>query len=144
MEAGNVAVARTEHGRAIEQRLRFDLASVPEQVESLREICLRKAWIELQGNIDRRQRLVILMGHAQDPSERAVTETIESIERDCMTPLAQRRFQPRRAIVRIVKEGALQIDVAESAMAGRKIRICCDSALKIGFGQVEPRRSKSP
>jgi hypothetical protein len=48
VETGKMAVARTEHGGAIEQCLRFDLAPVPEQVKSLRETGLRKAWIELQ------------------------------------------------------------------------------------------------
>jgi hypothetical protein len=47
------------------------------------------------------------MGHAQDSSERAVTETIEFIERNRMTPLAQRLFQSRRAIFRLINEGAL-------------------------------------
>ena len=144
VETRNMAVARTEHGRAIEQRFRFDLSPVPEQVEPLREIGLRKAWIELERYIERRQRFVILMGHAQDSSERAVAKTIELIERDRMTPLAQRRFQPRRAIFRLVDERALQIDVAERAMAARKIRIGGDRALEIGFGQVEPRRGKPP
>ena len=99
------------------------LPPVPEQVEPLGEIGLRKAWIELQGYIERRQRFVILMGHAQGSSERAVAKTIKLIERHRMTRLAQRRFQSRRAIFRLVNKGALQIDVAESAMAACEIRI---------------------
>ena len=93
-----MAVARAEHGRPIEQRFRFDLAPVPEHVEPLGEIGLRKTWIELQRYVERRQRLVVLMGHAQDTSERAVAKAIEFVERHRMAPLAQRRFQPRRAI----------------------------------------------
>ena len=92
----------------------------------------------------RRQRFVILMGRAQDSSERAVAKAIEVIERHRMTPLAQRRFQSRRAIFRLVDKRALQIDVAERAMAACEIRIGVDRALEIGFGRVEPRRGKPP
>ena len=139
VETGNVAVARTEHGRPVEQRFCFDLSPVPEQVEPLREIGLRKAWIELQGYIERRQRFVILMGHAQHSSERAVTETIEFIERHRMTPLAQRLFQSRRAIFRLVNEGALQIDVAESAMAAAR-----NSDLRRSHAENRLRPSRTP
>jgi hypothetical protein len=61
-----------------------------------------------------------------------------------VTPLAQRRFQPRRAILWLIDERALQVDVAERTMAARKIRIGIDRALEIGFGRVEPRRGKPP
>ena len=82
VEARNMAVARAEHGRAIEQRFRFDLPPVPEQVEPLGEIGLRKAWIELKRHIERCQRFVILMGQAQGPSKCAVAKAIELIECD--------------------------------------------------------------
>ena len=139
VESGNMAVARTEHDRPIEQRFRFDLPPVPEHVEPLGEIGLRKTWIELQRYVERRQCLVVLMGQAQSASERAVAETIELVERHRMAPLAQRGFQPRRAILRFVDERALDIDVAERAMAARKIRIGGNRPLKIGF-----RPSRTP
>ena len=144
METPKMAVAWTEHGRSIEQRFRFNLSPVPEQIKPLREICLRKAWIELQGYIESRQRFIILMGQTQGSSERAVAKTIKVIERHGITRLAQRRFQSRRAILWLVNKGALQIDVAESAMAACEIRICCDRTLKISFGRIEPWRGKSP
>ena len=144
VEARNMAVARTEHGGAIEQRFRFDLPAVPEQVEPLGEIGLRKAWIELERHIERCQRFVILMGQAQGASKCAVAKAIELIECDRMAPLAQRRFQPRRAISGLVDKRALQIDVAERTMAACKVRVGVDRALEIGFGRVEPRRGKPP
>ena len=49
VETPKMAVARTEHRRSVEQRFRFELPPVPEQVEPLGEIALRKARIELQG-----------------------------------------------------------------------------------------------
>ena len=137
VESRNMAVARTEHDRSIEQRLCFNLSPIPEQIEPLGEIGLRKAWVELQRYVERCQRLVVLMAQAQSPSERAVAETIELVERHRMAPLAQRGFQPRRAIFRLVNERALHIDVAERAMAARKIRIGRNRPLKIAFGRVQ-------
>ena len=137
VESSNMAVARTEHDRPVEQRFRLDLPSVPQHVEPLGEIGLRKTRIELQRYVERCQRLVVLMGQAQSASERAVAETIELVERHRMAPLAQRGFQPRRAIFRFVNERALQIDVAERAMAARKIRIGGNRPLKIVFGQSQ-------
>ena len=97
-----------------------------------------------QRYVERCQRLVVLMGQAQSASERAVAETVELVERHRMVPLAQRRFQPRRAIFRFVNERALQIDVAERAMAARKIRIGRNRPLKIAFGRVKSRRGEAP
>ena len=95
VETRKMVVAWTEHGRPVEQRFRLNLSPVPEQVKSLCEICLRKAWIELQGYIESRQRFVILMGQAQGSSECAVAKTIKVIERHRITRLAQRHFQSR-------------------------------------------------
>ena len=119
VESGNMAVAQAQHGRPIEQRLRLDLPSVPQHVKPLGEIGLRKTRIEFQRYVERCQRLVVLMGQAQSASERAVAETVELVERHRMVPLAQRRFQPRRAIFRFVNERALQVDIAERAVAAR-------------------------
>src|ERR1700754_4425158 len=112
-----MAIARAEHGRPIEQRFSFDLPPIPEHIESLGEIRLRKAGIEFERYIERRQRLVILVGHTQHPPERAMAKTIEVIERHGIASLAQRRFQSRNPILRLVNKGTLQIDVAERAMA---------------------------
>ena len=60
VETPQMAVARTEHGRPVEQRFRFDLPPVPQQIEPLGKIPLRKAWIEFQRKVQRRQRFIIL------------------------------------------------------------------------------------
>ena len=91
VESCNMAVARTEHDRPVEQRFRLDLPSVPQHVEPLGEIGLRKTRIELQRYVERCQRLVVLMGQAQSASERAVAETIELVSATA-APLAQRGF----------------------------------------------------
>src|SRR6185369_17971400 len=102
VESRNMAVARAQHGRPIEQRYRLDLPPVPKHVEPLGEIGLRKTRIELQRYVERCQRLVVLMGQAQGASERAMAETIELVERHRMAPLTQRGFQPAGAIFRFV------------------------------------------
>src|SRR6478672_2962046 len=60
VKAPQMAVSRTEHGRPIKQRFRFDLPPVPQQIESLRKISLREARIEFQRQVDDSQRFVIL------------------------------------------------------------------------------------
>src|SRR5829696_1591005 len=134
-----MAVARTEHGSPVEQRLCFDLPPVPQQIEPLGKISLRKAWIEFNRYIDGRQRLVILTAQAQRAPEGAVTKTIEVVERHGGTCLPQCRFKPRRANLGIVIQRALDVDVGECAMAAGEIRICFDRALKIALGLIEPR-----
>ena len=126
VERRNMAVARAQHGRPVEQRFRLDLAPVPQHVEPLGEVGLCKARIELHRYVERCQRLIVLMRQAQGASERAVAEAIELVERHRMTPLTQRRFQPARAIFRFVNERALDIDVAERAVAAREIWIGVD------------------
>jgi hypothetical protein len=84
------------------------------------------------------------MGQAQGSSECALAKTIKVIERHRITRLAQRRFQSRRAILWLVNKGALQIYVAESAMAACEIRIGCNRTLKISFSRIKPRRGESP
>src|SRR5579862_2374096 len=55
-----MTVTRTEHCRPVEQRFRLELASVPQQIEALRKVSLRKAWIEFQRQINGCQCFVVL------------------------------------------------------------------------------------
>lgn len=77
-----MAVARTERGRSIEQRLRFNFPPMPKQIEALGEIRLREAGIELQGLIESCERFVVPMRQAQSSSEYAVAKAIEVVELD--------------------------------------------------------------
>jgi hypothetical protein len=84
------------------------------------------------------------MGQAQGSSEGALAKTIKVIERHRITRLAQRHFQSRWAILWLINKGALQIDVAESAVATCELRICCDRTPKVSFGRIKPWGRKSP
>ena len=113
-------------------------------LKPLREIGLRETRIELQRDIENGQRFVILLGQAQRAPERALAKAIELVERTECRVWRSAVSSRAGAILWLVAERALHIDIAERAVAARKIRIGVDGALEIGFGRVEPRRREPP
>ena len=77
-----MAVARTEHGGAVEQRLGLDLAAGPQQVEALGEIGLREARIELDRELQRVGGFVVSSQQAQGAADDAMTEAVALVDRD--------------------------------------------------------------
>src|SRR5262249_31735861 len=142
--APKIAIARTEGGRSIEQRLCFNFLAVPKQIESLGKIALREAGIELQRQIDSRERFVIPMRQAKSPTKYAMAKTIKVVERARKTRLLQRGFQPRRPILRFIDKGALHVHIAQCTVTARELRICRYRAFEISFGLIKPRSGKSP
>ncbi|MDA9406323.1 hypothetical protein XH98_06440 [Bradyrhizobium sp. CCBAU 51745] len=64
VETPEITVPRAEDRCSIEQDFCFDLTAMPEQVEALSKMRLREARVELQGQIDRRERFIVLMRKA--------------------------------------------------------------------------------